>query len=483
LRIIALRRHFLIEGEYADAAFEKCSVLQKEIPGDYPSPNEIPKKDQMKKLIHHVLMIKNAVLILFLSGFFYDTSLAIVTLTPRISIGNTYTDNVDLTPDDEDYDYITTVSPGFDINVTEPLNTFSLAYTPTYASYLQFPEDNTLRHNASLSSLMQVAKNTQIEFSNDYLYTEDPIDREEDLTPDIDTTVRQGREPYHENTSTLGVINQFGPEDSIALEYEYYFQNNDDPTIEDRDYHRPGTTLNYWLVPNIYGTESEISYTQNNFNISDEYNDISGRFRLIRRFNPHFETYAEYTHGLTDYDVADEGDYQVYSPLIGFTWNEYTTSSFNCNFGYFFLDNEHTDDDSGPVGTIETHYTFPHGTDVSLLGTAGYEQSSYDDAENLGFNQFYRVTGRVEYPLTTLLNTYLSFSYWWNNYTNDDPDRDDTLLNPEIGLTYQALPWMMMQVNYAYRELDSNIDENDYVENRAEIFVTFSPLQPVILSR
>jgi uncharacterized protein (PEP-CTERM system associated) len=133
------------------------------------------------------------------------------------------------------------------------------------------------------------------------------------------------------------------------------------------------------------------------------------------------------------------------------------------------------------VGTIETRYTFQQGTTLSLSGNAGYDQASYD-AENLGFNQFYRISGRMDHPLNRWLNVYIAAAYWWNNYTNEDPDREDTVVRPEVGLRYQALPWMMVEVNYMFQELDSNMDENDYKENRAGFFVTFTPQQPVLLS-
>lgn len=432
----------------------------------------------MKHRICHVIKLVIATVLFFC--FSSNNATAVVTFDPRISVGNMFTDNIDLTPDDEEHDFITTLSPVINLSMAERFSNLSLFYSPTYASYLRFPENNTLRHNASIDGSRQITRTTRLEFSDSYLYTEDPLDDTGDADYETDTTVRQGRNPYTTNTTSIGVINQFGPEDSIAIEYEYYLLNNDDSKIEDNEQHHPSILMNYWPVPNRYGTESEVSYTKRYFDESEDYNDILGRIRLIRRLSPHFEVYAEYTQELTDYE-SDGEDFNVYSPLVGFAWDEYVNYSLSASFGYFFRENDHSGSDSGPLGTIDSRYTWEQGTSVSITGIVGYDQAS-GGAENLGFNPFYDVAGTVAYPLSRHLNSNLFAGYRWNIYTDEDPDRDDTIWRTGAGLTYQALPWMVMELNYMFRKLDSNVDTEDYVENRAEFSVTLFPPQPFILT-
>jgi len=421
--------------------------------------------------------LKYAIGTILLIGFLFNSAAAVVTSQSRISVGSMYTDNVDLTPDNEEYDFVTTVSPAIDLNMTEPFSSFSVFYSPTYASYLRFPEYNTLRHNASIDASRQITRMTRLEFSNSYLYTEDPLAREDE--PDADTTVRQGREPYTMNTTALGIINQFGPEDSVTLEYEYYFLHNSDSTIEDNDHHHPSITMNYWPIPNQFGSETELSYTKRNYDESENYNDIRGRLRLIRRIGPHFEVYAEYSQEQTDYE-SDGEDYKVFSPLVGFVWDEYVNYSLSASFGYFFRKNDYSGTDSGPLGTINGHYAWEHGTALSITGSVGYDRAS-GGAENLGFNPYYDVEGTAEYPVTQRLNSNLFVGYRWNIYIDEDPDRDDTIWRAGAGLTYQVSPWMIVDMNYFFRKLNSNINTEEYVENRAEIVVTLTPRQPLRL--
>jgi hypothetical protein len=133
------------------------------------------------------------------------------------------------------------------------------------------------------------------------------------------------------------------------------------------------------------------------------------------------------------------------------------------------------------LGTVESRYTWEQGTSVSISGSAGYDRAS-GGAEDLGFNPYYEVEGFVDYPLNRRLSSNLFVGYRWNIYADETPDRDDTLWRTGAGLVYQVLPWMIVEMNYMFRKLNSNVDTEEYVENRAEITVTLTPRQPVILS-
>ncbi|MBS3759228.1 MAG: outer membrane beta-barrel protein [Desulfobacterales bacterium] len=435
----------------------------------------------MRRFSCDVRLGSYAILIVVGAIFFYKGAFAAVTFYPRLSVGNTYTDNIDLDPDDEKHDFITNVSPAIGIDMADRLNTLSLSYTPSYACYLRYPENDSWRHDADLSLTRQLTRTTRIEFSDSYMYTEEPLYDTEEPIYEADTTVRQGREPYYTNTASFNAINQFGPEDFIEFGYDYYFLRNRGPTVEDNEHHIPRVTINYWLLPSQIGTESEFSYTKRTYDDSENYNDVHGRIRIIRRFNPHFEIYAEYTHELTNYEAGGE-DYQVYTPLVGFMWDEYANSSFSGSLGYFFQEGEESEDESGIVATIETDYTWPADTTVSLAGAAGCDRAS-SGAENLGFTEFYSMTGALEHPLSRRLNSRIAVDYRRNVYTELAEERTDTIWRVDSGLIYQALPWMNVAAYYVFRKVESDDDENEYVENRAEISITLNPRQPVMLSR
>ena len=432
----------------------------------------------MKHLSHYLLVVAHAILIVLFAGLFYNSAFSAVAVTPRISVGSIYSDNINLTPDHKLYDFITRFSPGFDIGMTSERSMLSLSYTPSYDLYSRFPADNTLSHYANLVSSAQITQTTRIDFNNNFLHSEDPLPTEK-LTNES-TTIRQGRQPYNVDTATFGILNQFGPQDTVKLGYEYYTFRNNDPVYENSEYHRPSITLDYWLVPNFWGIETEAIYTQNNFEISHDYSDVSGRLRLIRRFDPHFQIYVEYTHEYTDYYSTAIDNYQVYKPLAGFSWQKYANLSFSGNAGYFFQESSHGGkNNGGAVGEIETDYTWQQETVITILGSTGYDQAVYG-GENLGFNQFYQAKGKIEHTLSSNLKANIFAAYRRSIYKDQIPERKDNILSTGLDLAYQALPWLFVDLNYSYAKANSTDNQSDYVENRVMITFTLKPRQPYL---
>ena len=60
---------------------------------------------------------------------------AVVEITPRLSVGTDYTDNVRLEPDNTESDYITTVTPGITLNMYGRAAGLALSYDPGYVTY------------------------------------------------------------------------------------------------------------------------------------------------------------------------------------------------------------------------------------------------------------------------------------------------------------------------------------------------------------
>ncbi|MDY6903920.1 MAG: outer membrane beta-barrel protein [Thermodesulfobacteriota bacterium] len=397
-------------------------------------------------------------------------------VTPRLSIGTTYTDNLFLTDENEEHDFITTVSPEFNVSLIGRQSELSLDYLPSYAMYSRFSEYNTLRHTANMNAETRLSRHMHVVINDNFTRTEAPVTDIDAAMTEVDTTVRQGRHTYYTNTAGIDLINEFGRENSLGLGYAHYFIENSDPTLEDSQYHQPSVFLNYWLVPNKLGTEWEAAYTKRHFDTSENYNDTSGRLRIIRQFSPHFDAYLEYIHEWTDYE-EDGIDYQVYNPLMGLTWEKSDHMTLSASAGWFYQDSENGDSESGASGTLSALYDGRRGTAASLTGAAGYDRAD-GGAENLGFNQFYSVSGRINQSFGRRLSGNLSASYQINTYKEVQPERDDALYQAGTGLTFQALSWMTVALSYTYRMLDSDVEQNDYTENRGLITISVGPRQP-----
>ncbi|MCP3868990.1 MAG: outer membrane beta-barrel protein, partial [Gammaproteobacteria bacterium] len=123
-------------------------------------------------------------------------------------------------------------------------------------------------------------------------------------------------------------------------------------------------------------------------------------------------------------------------------------------------------------------YDWTTSSSISFNGSVGYDRS-YFGAENLGFNPYYEVEGSITHLLGRRLSGSLVAGYRRNLYIDEDPDREDATWRAGVGLAYQAQPWLRFNLDYLYNEVDSNINTNDYTENRGMITVTLTPRQPV----
>ncbi len=401
---------------------------------------------------------------------------------PSVSISEEYNDNIFLTPDNEEDDFITTVSPGFILEVTQRENGLSLSYHPGYSFYADHSEFNSWQHEAVLGAWVAASRSTRIEVEDAFLFTEDPAP-ETDITSPItedpliqgDPTIRSGREPYYTNTASIRLIQQFGASDSFYLQYAYTILRNDDPEIEDVDQHIPGLGITYWFLPR-WGLEIAASLTATELDESDDFDQWTGRITQTYRIDQRFEAFVQYDHTAVRYSQhqdEDSIDYQVFEPSVGITYNIMNDSVLSLRLGYFKEDRDEGEDIDGPSGDIELTKTLRNGT-LSLSGAAGQENTVLN-AENLGFTKFYEIGFETEYRFLRNLTGNISGSYRNAVFEETETNREDDIYEAGVGLTYLVTSWLSTHLQYFYRTLDSTLPEDEYKENRVAFQVTLTP--------
>ncbi len=420
--------------------------------------------------------------------FFFVSTLAYgyqISFTPGITISEEYNDNIFLTPDNEEEDYITLVAPTFDFEINQRGNGLSLVYSPGYSLYANNSEFNSWRHDALLSAWFEVTRNTRVEFENAYLFTEDPLSAEDVLSPitddpliQDDPTIRRGREPYYTNTATARMIHQFGASDSFFIGYSYNVLRNDDPEVDDVTRHIPSMGITYWFLPR-WGVELEGSFTDTELEDSDDFDEWHGSIIQRYRFSRHLDFFVQYEHTSVEYSEnleEDSIDYQVYEPSLGLDYTLPENFLFSLRVGYFKEDRDTGEDGSGPSGDITLTKTLRNGS-ISVAGSAGQENTVLS-AENLGFTEFYEIGGSAEYNL--LRNVVGDISASFRNAVSEEveTDREDDIITAGIGLTYEATNWLATRLEYRYRSLESTLPEDEYTENRVLFNVTFTKPRP-----
>jgi len=403
------------------------------------------------------------------------------TFIPRISVSEEYTDNLFLTDSNKEHEYITTISPGFTAQILGKNSGAEISYDPEYAVYNEYDEYDGWRHRVELSGWSELSKNTRLEVSDSYLYTEDPIIdsdiaalRAEDSDVLIDSTIRRNRQTYYTNTAGINLIHQFGRADSFNLGFIYSFLKNDDPIYEDNERYNPYVGLTYWFAPE-WGMNMRGSYTKGEFDDSDDLDEWYGSARLIKRFSRYLEGFVQYAHTVVEYGGNSE-DFQIYNPSAGFNYTISDDTSFSLEMGYAFLNRDEEDDESfiSAIGNLTK--TFRRGS-INIIGSSGYEVSDFG-AENLGVVEFYELGGSVTYQLTRHLSSNVFGSYRNNEYIEETPEREDKITRAGLGLSMQALEWMLLSLDYAYSTVDSTVDIEEYDENRVRFRITLSTPRP-----
>ena len=265
-------------------------------------------------------------IILCLTFCISSSAFGLTTFSPSLSINGEHTDNLYLSNNNRLSDFILIPSADLELAMTESTKGVEISYSPSYSFYKNYSENNAFRQGAELNLWSDLARTTRFEIADSFMKTEDPLSVEDVSlrtgAPPIhgeDRTIRTGRQPYYANTARAALTHRFGQTDSLSLAYDYSTLENKDPEVEDNKRFRPSVILTYWLNQQ-WGTETEATFEKGEFEISDNFDNTIGRFRLIRLFSRHFQTFAEYTHTIMEFK-GDSEDYNIYAPSLGIDWS------------------------------------------------------------------------------------------------------------------------------------------------------------------
>jgi hypothetical protein len=422
---------------------------------------------------HNAIIQKLTIVVAMLIVWLSDNGHAAVEVTPRLRTGVEYTDNFFLTNDDpgteKESEWTTTISPGITLDLTGRNAGLSLSYDPSYIMYDKYSDRDYWQHAANLTGNWQTTRHLGMELTHDYLRTEDPIDEE-------DLTIRRGRNLYTRNTTSARIDYQFGAENSAYVDGLYSFLENEDPTVEDSERYGGSTGDSYWFDVR-WGLDVAAEYHFQDYDESDDYTDLIGRVRVNHRFTPHFTGYAQYQH--TDHrfdDEITETDYMIYDGAVGFDYAIDPSMDLTLEVHYFVRDFDDVQDESETPVNFEFTKRFQRGS-LSINGQGGYDRTSVS-AENLGYYIYYGTTVSADYEFSRRISGDVYAGYTYRDYKDEIPSREDDVIRAGCGLTFQLLQWLSARTEYTYRSVESNIETNDYVENRGMLLFTISPPQP-----
>jgi len=411
-------------------------------------------------------------------------------LRPYISVQEEYNSNINLTPEDEIDDFITTISPGLRFSTLPRTEVTRAEQAPTaeqkfgidldvnagFVFYAEEKDNNYTSLNGSLNTWYLFSPKFSFRV-RDYLIRSDEI-READFSATaiegqtlISRTTR--RVPYYRNVFEPSVEYRFGRENIFGINYRNNIYRIKSELFEDSMENYINPRLTYWF--NIRnGITLDYGFTLADFERSSDFLGYAVTGRYTYRFNPRTSVFGEHTYLLRDFD-SPSTDYEVHRPSLGISHSFSPTLSGSAQAGYFWQNPERGDTTDGVFGNVSLSQRSERTTyTISLQG--GYTEDFFS-AENLGFTKYYRATGRVGYQLLEKMTVGLFSSYEWIKYFRDvveTPRQKDQIWTVGGDAAYQLFRWLTLSLEGSYRENHSNFDTADYTEYRGIFRITAS---------
>jgi hypothetical protein len=423
------------------------------------------------------------------------------TFQPRVSGTQEYTSNVFLSDDNEEDDWITTVSAGFIARAIAKNSELKVSYDPAYSFYQDFDENDGWRHKANLRGFSNLSKRLRFDIRNNFLRTQDPLDyedylilRDKDVVEEGDPTIRTGRNTFYRNIARSRLTYQFGRDDQVYAGFVWGLLRNNDPQEEDNDSYQPSLGLDYWFGPK-FGIETNAAYTRGEFDQdndfvgdpSDDFKNYAGSARFIYRTKTRFSIFAGHRQAYRDFDndVGDSNDYMVYAPSAGFTYIVEKGLNVRLGAGYFYQDVDDEEDEQGIFGDsqIDKTWTYRRGF-VNLTGLTGLEQRNFG-AQNVGLERYIGARGSAKYDFLRNLSGDISGRYRFSDRVGnadrtggDDTGKNVHRYNVGAGMDWLPYKWMTIRLGYTFRKVISDQDSDEYDEHRGLLRVTLTTDQP-----
>ena len=411
-----------------------------------------------------------------------------VLFTPAIVISQQYTDNIYLSYQNTEDDYITTA--GIDLTGQMIWRTagFLLNYNPTYNRYWENDNLNNWRHSANIDIWKDFTRNTKFSLRDSYLQSNDPADTSSPTELDnqfIDAN-RQGRDEYLTNTAETRLSHNFGSDDSFSIAVFYSaFREIDPPsltTTNDNNIITPAFILLYNIGPR-WGIDFNTSYAISDYFEQEDRRQLNGSLKLSYLITRSLSSFINYQHTILTYEQNADSDYQILNPTAGFRYTFQDNAHIELGLGYYsqqYNDTSKNTDGYNVSADISKRWTIRRAY-FGITGNSGY-QIDDDETRDNGFNIYYQ--GRVDagYNFTPKLTGSVYFNYRYDDYPDDPTGKFGESTTSGAALSWQALQWVNLRLTYDYRTYNTNTWIDEYKENRVQLTIRIAPPNPYKLN-
>lgn len=364
-----------------------------------------------------------------------------LTLTPSLSVGERYDDNVFQTRSNKTDDFITILSPGIRVQYlsTEPTPETRLDFD--YRAEFEWFADNTsqnqLAHRASLTLASQFAPSLTVDVRDLLLVTEEPFERDERL--DNPTGLRprslQDRARTLRNQVKARLDARLGGRTALGLLFASLIDDVDIPDELDEFRYTVGAELGYVV-------------------------NVARDSRVLVAYQVTFHTFGD--NGVVLPGNPDAA-FQVHAVGVGWRHELTPTLAGYAALGYSFTNSDEPQDDGHKtiIANARLTKTFTIGQ-----ASLGYVREFISGEGTGGVVLADTVSAGVAINLTGKLTARLDTNVSWLDFQRAlSREQDRVFWSVRPSMTYQILrPWSVA-VSYAY-------ELTDFTDDRAGIAVT-----------
>jgi hypothetical protein len=374
----------------------------------------------------------------------------VLTLTPSLTVGEEYDDNIFQDPDNEVDDFITTISPAIQLRYLPRAETaLTFEYQPSLQIFAENSDENYASHRLSLDFDSPLSRRFALKVSDLLVITEEPSDRErrfDDIAgnPDERQQSSEDRERTIRNAMAANLNVGLATRTSLGLRFENLYEDVEDKDELDEVRYVMGTGLSYLT-------------------------DVARQNRVGLDYLATIFTFSNNCEvGDAGCNVQDDESFTVHALSANYEHNLSATMIARASIGYATTVSDREDIDGndavvGSIGVVKTLRTgqFELGYNRGFTSGGGTSDQVISD----------RFLGRIRFQPTPKITVALSGTFTILDYQQDnvspvnDDDRNFFAIRPSI--EYQVLRYLGFQAAYGFAYSDYHEEERaDLTDNR-----------------
>ncbi|MCX7113959.1 MAG: outer membrane beta-barrel protein [Proteobacteria bacterium] len=362
-----------------------------------------------------------------------------IDLTPSLTIGEGYNDNVFLINLDKQGSWFTEIRPSLKIGRRWNRLSLGLSYNLTDTRYVSVSQNDTTNHELSSGSQWVFNHRNKLDLSGSLFFGFYPLGTgpSQGIIPTANSRPVQYTRQSNQATYQFGADGAKGNLVFNAGYTEIHYDNQTTGTI-------PQVIIEY--------------------STSDYYNiNLGGTF--LYKVMPKTQLLVEVDDRIVKYINRQGGNYSQFSYLLGVKWKAAGKTSGTIKLGIYDAqpDNKQFKTNIGFTGLAEVVWQpwiysgFTLSASQSNLPSFGSNTGAYSNNKLFSLGWLHSWNHRLSSQLQLRAGT--------QDYVGTTPENNSTLMGATVGVNYQMRPWLSFGLNYTFNRRDSTITRWNYDQN------------------